>query len=94
MMASLRRPRWPAGFWNVAGPVFIVLAMFHQSAQPPPSYIGSDNERAGFGVASTINGYNIGLLHGGWCRSRGSRDVGEGRAVGLAYLDAHRRAEV
>lgn len=66
MRTSLRRLRWPAGFWNVAGPVFIVLAMFHQSAQPPPSYVGSDNERAGFGVASTISGYNIGLLHGGW----------------------------
>lgn len=66
MHAKRYRLRWPAGFWNVAGPIFIVLAMTHQGALPPPSYIGSDNERAGFGVTTQISNFDVSLLNGGW----------------------------
>ncbi len=66
MRAKQRRLRWPAGFWNIAGPVFIVLAMTHQGSLPPPSYIGSDNERAGFGVTTQISDFDVSLLNGGW----------------------------
>ena len=66
MRAILQRRRWPSGFWTVAGPIFIVLAMTHQSASPPARYIGSDNERAGFGVVWNISDFDVSRLNGGW----------------------------
>lgn len=66
MRAILQRLRWPSGFWTVAGPIFIVLAMTHQSASPPARYIGSDNERAGFGVVWNISDFDVSRLNGGW----------------------------
>ena len=65
MRAKQRRLRWPAGFWNVAGPIFIVLAMTHQGSLPPPSYIGSDNERTGFGVTTQISDFDVSLTRKG-----------------------------
>ncbi len=63
-----RRPfaAWRTGLWSVAGPIFIVLAMTHQSNLPPPTFIGSDNERAGFGVTSEISNFDVSMLNGGW----------------------------
>ena len=49
--------------------LFVLLSLSgvaDAASSQPDGYIGSDNERAGFGVTTDITNFNIAQLRGGW----------------------------
>lgn len=62
-----------------------VLAQADGPDAPAAFYVGSDNERAGFGVTTDIRNYAVGQLNGGWYLKWGSQ-INPPRPDGYYYL--------
>jgi hypothetical protein len=61
------------------------LAQVDEPEAPTAFYVGSDNERAGFGVTTDIRNYAVGQLNGGWYLKWGSQ-INPPRPDGYYYL--------
>lgn len=61
------------------------LAQIDEPNAPTVFYVGSDNERAGFGVTTDIRNYAVGQLNGGWYLKWGSQ-IDPPRPDGYHYL--------
>ncbi len=62
-----------------------VFAQSDEPGTPSALYVGSDNERAGFGVTTDIRNFAVGQLNGGWYLKWGSQ-LNPPRPDGYYYL--------